>query len=217
MTVIVGMETADGVWLASDSRSASGDIYRDNGSKLVDLPCGAIIGACGWRRVSQVLQYDTVYPRHESGETDMEWLVGKFAPAVYTSLSRYKLETDTDSDPSLRAAFIMAYRGRLYDVDSTLCIRQMSFTATGSGYGEALACRYALDAVKLYKPEYAERIVRLAVETAAAVVPNCGGKVHTVYQTRPGESAGDDDLPDGKGVDNNPAKYETGVWVKVGL
>lgn len=159
MSVVVGLETQGGVWLAWDSAST----YDDGEQELVGTKgfklSGIGVGVVGGRHDLVLRHYLDV---DQPGKTvNVEhWGATTLANAVYTQLSAANLHTED-------WGALFAVRGVLLRMDKDWsCMRSLrGYTAIGSGAEYALGSMHST--AELVGAD-AQRRVELAVEAAAA-------------------------------------------------
>lgn len=165
MTIIVGMETENGVLMGGDSAGVAGYDLAVRNDEKVFLTGPFVMGFTTSFRMGQLLRYSLKVPKQKPSESDVEFMCTTFVNAVRKCLAkggwlvkRYEQEDGGN--------FLVGYKGILYEIhdDFQVAIPSESFSACGCGEGYALG---ALHATKEYDISDEDRM-HLALEAAAA-------------------------------------------------
>lgn len=152
--------------MAGDAAATTGmDISRRADEKVFQNG-EFLIGFAGSFRTGQLLKHALVPPKQKKGQDDMNFMVTTFIDAV-RELQREKGSMRKDSEEeSSNAAFLVGYKGKLYEVDSDfqVAVPHEEYDAIGSGSQIALGALYATRELMSNDPE---QRMRLALEAAA--------------------------------------------------
>lgn len=132
MTIIIGLEHRGTVWIGGDSAGTNQLMNQTiRADKKVFIRDGLIFGFCGSFRAGQLLQHTLVIPPHAKGVSDEAYLVNDFISAVKSCL----LEGQEGTAKEFEGAFLLGYRGKLYDIESDFQVGQpkTGWHAVGSG------------------------------------------------------------------------------------
>jgi ATP-dependent protease HslVU (ClpYQ) peptidase subunit len=166
MTVLVAVESPEGVVLGCDS-FLGGEALRDlhHGPKWRRLGPLVIAGAgqCFPDQALGTLRVDSRPRRREDGR---DWI----ARAVVAPM----VERGSWRREGIAAAFLVAYRGAVYEIDETLGVSRSArgYAASGAGYA------YAYGALHATEGRPALERVRAALTAACEMSPVCCGPLH---------------------------------------
>lgn len=165
MTCIVGIVEEEKAYIGADSCAWDGLVRRASQLEKVFRNGRFVIGYTSSFRMGQLLQY-RLQVQAQNGEGDLEYMVCQFAEAVRSCLKDYGYAR-VDSNEESGGAFLVAYKGKLYQVASDF---QVNFYRDGLAVvGSGTAFAYgALFALRHLKPR--ARIER-ALEAAAYCNP----------------------------------------------
>lgn len=163
MTVIVGVETRDGVVIGGDSAGVSGYLLTSRADPKVFINGPYLIGYTTSFRMGQLLHYaDLPKPLDRSGEDLDRFIATEFVDSV-----RELLKTggwaQKESDREAGGTFLVGVSGRLYRVDSDYQVGWSLDGYAACGCGEEIALG-VLHALRRAKP--GARVQR-ALEAAA--------------------------------------------------
>lgn len=184
MTTIVAYKTADGVWLAADSRATEkGFVYPTVCRKLRRID-GWGVGLCGGGRLQRAL--DQVLP-DLAEVTDP----GAFVDRLHDFCGEKGL-TQTDKDDGTRhidAMLLLTDGEHIWQAGSTGSLLEMrQFFAIGSGVDFALGALCVLCMAGSEQCESveanAETIVKFAMKVAAEFDSGTGGPIDTMFIER---------------------------------
>lgn len=143
MTVIVGLEWDNRVYLGADSASVAG--YESFATRLrkVFRRGPFLIGYTTSFRMGQLLQYRLTAPEHPEGMDALEYMATHFTDAVRACLKDggyARIESGVEQG----GQFLVGYQGKLYQVDSDFQVNsnQEEFAAIGQGAPYALGVLY---------------------------------------------------------------------------
>lgn len=171
MSVAVGVESRNGVWLASDSQVSSDHESATIEGKVFRHRTGYGLAVVGSLRATQVVRY-YLDIKHPSKSRDPEaWCVRQLVPRIRDLCDRHKVWEDKPD-----FAGLVAVKGRLYVIgeDWSVARHLSGYAAIGSGCDYALGAMAAVKAVLNLRPD---QRVRRAVEATIAHHPNVGGPV----------------------------------------
>lgn len=146
MTVVIGLETAEGVYIAGDSAATDGETMRRTALPKVVAVGPFVIGYTDSFRMGQLLEHQlwneiAKRPEQESKEPDLSYLVWEFIPAVRELFAKGGFVWSENGRES-GGCFLLAYKGTLYTVYSDFQVNRPldGFDALGAGADLALAC-----------------------------------------------------------------------------
>lgn len=178
MSVVVGVESKDGVWLAADSRLSDYAEATAVTGKLFRTDSGLAFGVVGSLQHAQLIKYfldvDPPYPAEK--EDPMKWIVTKLVPALKNLCKEHDIwEWTKKSERGLMLLTVI--NGMLYGIqeDWTVWRALEGYSAIGSGSSAALGSLYTS-----YEYEPKDRCI-LAVEAATKHAPSCGEPIHTLF------------------------------------
>ena len=144
MTVIVAARTQrDGIAMACDSLTTAGWLkeYNDT-SKIWAADDTYLIGGAGCVRTTQVIRHFTTWPKWRPDEdTDIPaFVIKRIVPAIRTACEGAGVTRSKEGIESIRSELIIAWGDNLATVsgNGAVIIPRDHYTATGSGYAEAL-------------------------------------------------------------------------------
>lgn len=148
MTCIAGVAQGGRVWIGGDSSGVSVD---NLGMMLRADPKvfrrgEFLMGFCGSFRVRDLLQYSANVPEQNRSQTDREFLATTFVDWVRDALDEGGVRHKNDGVESMDdSAFLVGYRGKLYQIDSDFQVGESldNFDAVGCGASVALGALYA--------------------------------------------------------------------------
>lgn len=175
MTVIVAIETSQGVWMGGD-RLASDDV---SGS-ILDAPKvftngPLLIGVAGSLRMDGLLRYclDGV---HADGVSDLDrWAVKTLAPAIRATLTDGGINPNVD----LPGLALFAIAGRVYELESNCALIRSTTGEYAIGSGRHVAYG-SLHSTRAWSSPEAR--VAAALAAAAEHVTTCAGPFDVVWQ-----------------------------------
>lgn len=140
MTCIVGLVDGGTVWIGADSYAAAGCQRYPMGEEQKVFRRGDFIFAtAGVARLGQIIRHLVELPE-PSDEPPMAYLVRRLMPAIKTAIDQYGgagLGTD-------EWALLIAYRGKLWDVDDHLAVDEVTdYAAIGCGRPYATGSLYS--------------------------------------------------------------------------
>jgi hypothetical protein len=178
MSVIVGIETDDGVWLAADSRLSDEHEASCISGKIFKMDSGLAFGVVGTLQHAQLIQYhlEVEPPYPPDDKETMKWIVTRLVPALRMLCKEHEVwEWEKKQDRGL--LLLMVVHGKLFGLQEDWSVWRAleGYSAVGSGSVVALGSLYTSD-----EYETKDR-VKMAVEAAARHVPSCSLPVHTMY------------------------------------
>lgn len=172
MSVVVGVESRNGVWLAADSLVSNEHESATIEGKVFRHRNGYGLGVVGSLRAGQVARH-YLDVRHPSTTMDPEaWCVKRLVPKLRDLCTRHRVWPPDKAD----FTGIVAVKGRVFVIDEDWAVvRPLSgYAAVGDGAAYALGAFAAIKGVLNLRPE---QRVRRAVEAACAHHPNVDGPV----------------------------------------
>ncbi len=162
MTCIVGLVTKERVYIGADSASVHGWTRRETKLQKVFRRGSFLIGYTTSFRMGQLLEHQLKVAPQPPNISVMNYLVSHFIEAVRKLLKERgfaKVESNNESG----GQFLVAYRGRLFSIDSDFQVGEMAdgFDAVGSG------AEFALGAMQGLRRTAPRTRVKRALEVAA--------------------------------------------------
>ena len=149
MSLVVAIKDKDRIVLGADKQASTGGTKDHTNTKIwevEELP-GAIIGAVGSARASQIVQYSQVIDKNMIGqEIDTEFIVRVLAPTIATGLKANGIVVDSEDAKCdmMPNAFIFAYKDRAWTIWHDLSVSEINeYFAIGSGSEVARGVLYA--------------------------------------------------------------------------
>jgi len=160
MTTIVGVQTADGCVIASDSRVAEGGKVYTHPEMVKAVERGNyIIGGAGDYRALQVVLHGWQPPlvTVKAKQNLYEFVINKVAPSLKTTLTEAGIEftKSSDSDDKFELSLLVGINGTMFEIDSDFAVamNDTGLYAIGSGGDYALGALHAgatvLDAMRI--------------------------------------------------------------------
>jgi ATP-dependent protease HslVU (ClpYQ) peptidase subunit len=160
MTTIVGVQTADGCLIASDSRVAEGGkVYTHPDMVKAVERSSYIIGGAGDYRALQVVLHGWQPPivSAKAKQNLYEFVINKVAPSLKATLTEAGIDfgKSSDGDDKFELQLIMGINGTLFELDSDFAVamNDTGLYAIGSGGDYALGALHAgaavLDAMRI--------------------------------------------------------------------
>ena len=151
MTTIVGVQTADGCVIASDSRvAADGKVYTHPDMVKAVERGSYIIGGAGDYRALQVVLHGWQPPLVSAkAKTNLyEFVINKVAPSLKVTLTEAGIEFNKgsdDSDSKFELLLLIAINGSIFEIDSDFAVamNNSGLYAIGSGGDYALGALHA--------------------------------------------------------------------------
>lgn len=190
MTAIVGAVSEQLVVLGADSMGSdgwSGRAYRNpklgthpvthvDGSTVTKLDLG--FGITGSFRFGQVLATHITPPDDHQSDA-WTYIVKDFVPHLRKQMGEHGYLTKKDDVESIGGAALLAYRGRLFELQTDLSVIEAAepFNAAGSGYLVALgAMSHAYTTI--LQPE---DLCRAGLTAAASLITSVGPPFHFTH------------------------------------
>lgn len=189
MTCIVGLQHADGVMMGGDSAGVSGWDLTVRADPKVFRNGDFLIGFTSSFRMGQVLQYDWSPPECPEHSDDFTYLVRDVVKSLRTVLKDAGCARNESGEES-GGAFLLAYRARLYVIESDFQVGlpAKGYAAVGCGAQLARGSLCSTLAVTSLPPE---EHVRLALQAAEAHSAGVCGPFITLHQS-PQKGKGDE-------------------------
>ena len=147
MSCIVGLVENDVVWIGCDSMSSdeTSKLVRKDG-KIFRVKNDAIIGFSGSYRAGQIIQY-TKGLLNKRSKSEQEYLVTHFIPKIVKLFDK----GDNDETLELECPFLLAFKDRLFQVDSDFQLAEsaVGYDAVGGGAPYALGSLYSTAGTKM--------------------------------------------------------------------
>lgn len=185
MTAIIGLKTAEGVYIGADSCAQAGNtwITYPIASRKVFKRDGFLFGVAGSLRAIQLLQYKLQIPEHPErygyGKAVEKYLVVDFVEAVRDLFKENGL-SHIENNEETGNQFLLGYRGELFSINSDFALgaKAMNFFCIGSGMDVALG---AMDALDYLGPGNEERRIEKALEITARFIANVSPPFHVEF------------------------------------
>ena len=151
MSLVVAIKDKDRIVLGADKQASTGGIKDHTNTKiweLEELP-GAVIGAVGSARASQIIQYSQVIDKNmisSNTDIDTEFIVRVLAPTIANGLRNNGVAVDSEDAKCdmMPNAFIFAYKDRAWTIWHDLSVSEINeYFAIGSGSEVARGVLYA--------------------------------------------------------------------------
>jgi ATP-dependent protease HslVU (ClpYQ) peptidase subunit len=149
MSLVVAIKDKDRIVLGADKQASTGGTKDHTNTKIwevEELP-GAIIGAVGSARASQIVQYSQVIDKNMIGqEIDTEFIVRVLAPTIANGLKANGIVVDSEDAKCdmMPNAFIFAYNDKAWTIWHDLSVAEINeYFAIGSGADVARGALYA--------------------------------------------------------------------------
>ena len=149
MSLVVAIKDKDRIVLGADKQASTGGTKDHTNTKIwevEELP-GAIIGAVGSARASQIIQYSQVVDKNLIGqEIDTEFIVRVLAPTIANGLKANGIVVDSEDAKCdmMPNAFIFAYNDKAWTIWHDLSVAEINeYFAIGSGADVARGALYA--------------------------------------------------------------------------
>ena len=140
MTTLVGIQGKSWALLGADTRITSeGTIYRmaKNHSKIVDVD-GVLIASAGDVRGANILEYGLKIPK-VTAKSDEHFITSFLIPAIRQAFADAGYEKTSDGVSSHETEFLVAYNGKIFEIDSDYSWVQDSRNIYALGSGGAIA------------------------------------------------------------------------------
>jgi len=172
MTVIIGLEQDDKVYIGGDGVASAGSLTNKITNPKVFIKKPMIIGFCHSLRMGQLLRYSLKIPPHPHGKDAFDYLTTNFISAVQSVLAKNGF---FDLDPAKIMScfpFLVGYRGKIYEVngDFGFIKYEKKYCAIGAGTELALGSLHSTETL-IKNPE--KRII-MALEAASSFEASVG-------------------------------------------
>lgn len=170
MTCILGWADGTDVYMGCDSAASDGYSVRTSKLDKVFQRQDFLIGYTSSFRMGQLLEHTLFVEKQEDSQTDMNYLVTTFVPAVRKCLKEGGYTTIKDNEERI-GQFLVGYRGNLYEVDYDLQINTFDseFAAVGCGAQFAVGAFDALLCVGEFIPQMLETALEVSARHSAGV------------------------------------------------
>lgn len=184
MTTLVGIQGRSWALLGSDTRITSdGAIYRmpKNQSKIVEVD-GIMIASAGDVRGGNILEHGLKIPK-VTVKSDEQFITSYFIPAIRQAFSDAGYEKTLEGISTHETEFLVAYKGKIYEIDSDYSWVQDSrnIYALGSGGAIALGALATLVGDSITKTE-ARKWALKALDIASSYNADTAPPYHVVIQ-----------------------------------
>jgi ATP-dependent protease HslVU (ClpYQ) peptidase subunit len=177
MTCIVGIAENSKVWLGADALYSNGHTGSFGEPKILKINDDLSVAHSGTGRVNNLLSYDFKLkgnPEQPPGE----YLIKTFIPALKECLRRNGELEEVSGKENAEEWFIVACKGKLYQMFNDFSIREAmrGYEASGSGYQFALG---SLESTKNIGLSPKQRI-KIAIKATTEHCVSVGGKITVV-------------------------------------
>lgn len=169
-TCIVGVVHGASVWVGCDSMASDGSSKHALAVPKVFRVGDMLLGVCGGIRLRDVIEF-VVPPERAEGVTDREYLIRSYVPQLRATFKESGVLLTEDGLDEFGGAVLIAYRGKLYELDCDFAVMEHECWATGSG------SEYALGAMFATTGDPKKRITT-ALEAACEYSPTCAPPFH---------------------------------------
>jgi 20S proteasome alpha/beta subunit len=184
VTTLVGIQGRSWALLGADTRVTSeGTIYRmpKGHSKIIDVD-GIFIATAGDVRGCNILEHGLKIPK-VTAKSDEHFITSFFIPAIRQAFADAGYEKTSDGVSSHETEFLVAYNGRIYEIDSDYSWVQdaRNIYALGSGGMIALGALATLVGDSITKTE-ARKWALKALDVASQYNADTAPPYHVVIQ-----------------------------------
>lgn len=140
MTTLIGIQGKSWALLGADTRITSdGTIYRmaKNHSKIAEHD-GILIASAGDVRGGNILEYGLKIPK-VTAKSDEQFITAFLIPAIRQAFADAGYEKTLEGVSTHETEFLVAYNGRIYEIDSDYSWVQDSRNIYALGSGGAIA------------------------------------------------------------------------------
>jgi hypothetical protein len=151
VTCIVGVIEGDKVWMGGDSAWMCGTQLTLRATPKVFRNGPFLFGCCGSGRVRDVLCDAFEPPKHTRGMNVARYMRGPFVDGLREALKRAgTLQKKNDVEELLDSAVLVAYRGRLFEIQCDFQVGESidGFNSVGCGSDVALGALVVSDNVQ---------------------------------------------------------------------
>lgn len=156
MTCIVGLVHRNKVFIGADSQGtvhSSLDRCVRKDQKVFPVNGKFLVGCCGSFRQCQLLRYGFVPPEQREDIDDYQYMCTVFVDAIRKCLKEGGLAKVNNNQEESEGSFLVAYRGRLYEIESDFQVGEVAeeYNAVGCGAAYALGSMYSSQIVDPHK------------------------------------------------------------------
>jgi ATP-dependent protease HslVU (ClpYQ) peptidase subunit len=167
MTCVVALKHGGRVYMGADSAGVGGWYSRQNRMDPKIYRVGSmLIGFTTSFRMGQLLGYGLTAPHHHADVAIEKYMATTFIDAVRSCLKAGGW-AEKEKDQERGGNFLVAYKGRVFEVQSDYQVAESVDAFNAVGCGQDLALGSLFTSERWTYPEPRER-VRLALEAAAA-------------------------------------------------
>ena len=158
------------VYIGGDSAGVAGLNIQIRDDEKVFRNGPFIMGFTTSFRMGQLLRYCFEQPEHTEGMDEMTFMVKNFIPSVKKCFKDGGFGKTKDSEES-GGAFLVGYKGRLYEIDNDYQVARLhdNIASVGCGSDIALGAMYGLS--HLYPKERIIRALEITTHLNAGVRP----------------------------------------------
>ena len=140
MSVVVAVKKDGAVYMGADSQTSAGErrfhYLNETGYKITRFESGILVGCCGEVSASQiVLSTPNLFTLSDNGTLTKKHIVTNIVPKMFEIYT----EIEKISKGKTENTFLVAYKDKLYCIDSRLLVTNYSdFVAIGAGQNYAV-------------------------------------------------------------------------------
>lgn len=160
MTCIIGLVDKDRIYMGGDSAGSNGYGIRTTADPKVFINRNFIFGFTSSFRMGQLLHYNFTPPERVLGRPLYQYMITDFINSVREVFKDSGFIT-TDHGQELGGTFLVGTEGRLFRIEDSLQVLEMSigYDACGCGEDYALGSLYSTNNIEEYKMEPQHRII----------------------------------------------------------
>jgi ATP-dependent protease HslVU (ClpYQ) peptidase subunit len=161
MTCIVAIKDGDSVFMGADSAGVSGYFIQSRTDPKIYKVGEFMFGFTSSFRMGQLLGHAFNEPEHDDGVTVEKFMATTFIDAVRTCLKNGGY-AKKDNEVEIGGNFLVAYKGRLFNVDSDYQVGEsrLGFDAVGCGAEIALGSLFST------AKKHPKKRIQIALEAA---------------------------------------------------
>jgi ATP-dependent protease HslVU (ClpYQ) peptidase subunit len=155
MTCIIGLIHRNKVFIGADSQGTAltFDKSMRKDAKVFSVNGKFLIGCSGSYRQGQLLRYGFTPPEQRNDIDDHKYMCTEFIDAIRKCLKDGGLTQVKDGQEKCEGFFLVAYKGRLYEIEDDFQVGEVAeeYNAVGCGASYALGSLYSNPAIDAKK------------------------------------------------------------------
>lgn len=174
MTCIVGIESKGKVYVGGDSAGTRADgSQRSLADKKVFINDGILFGVCGLPKVMDALEHGLDVPKRSRKDNVRKYINRQLMPAIIETLDDAQCTEKHHGSSSFEGAFLMAFAGKLYTVETNFQVitTARGFNSVGSGSDIAMGSLHASRNVRNARARILTALEASAINNAAVRPP----------------------------------------------